>query len=640
MKKLQPSESESSLRALIIGIILIPINSYWIMETEVVWYSGHPTIVSLFFNVIFNISILVLLNFTLKRFRPKIALTQKELVLIYTMLSISSAICGHDMVEILVPILGHAFWFATPENEWKELFWSSIPAWLSLQDRKVLTGYYEGHSSLYSWENLKAWILPVSAWASFIFALLFIMICINSLVRKQWTEREKLSYPIIQLPLQMTGDELEVFKKPLLWLGLASAFGVDFINGLRYFFPIIPEIPITSRIGNLFTERPWNAIGGLQVNLYPFVIGLGFFIPLDLSFSCWFFFWVWRLQLVLASVLGLRGLPQFPYINDQSAGGYLALCIIAIYATKNHLKLAFKKAINRKFDYDESREPLKYRTALLGIGAGMGYITLFGVKAGLALGNIFIFFLIYFMLSTAIARVRAELGSPVHDLHYAGPEFFIVKMTGTRRQRRADLTVMSLFWFITRAYRSHPMPHQLEGFKLAERTGLENKKLLLGMIIAIILGTFSAFWALLDLSYRFGAANRIVGPALIFGREPFDRLQRWLSYPTEPDYPALTFTAIGLLFTIFLAFMRMKFFWWQWHPVGYAVSSSWGMNVFWACLFISWLIKGLILKYGGLKAHRKAIPLFLGFILGECLSRSIWALISVVFSIPTGTGHW
>ena len=32
----------------------------------------------------------------------------------------------------------------------------------------------------------------------------FGMLCINVLVRRPWTEAEKLSYPIIQLPLQMT----------------------------------------------------------------------------------------------------------------------------------------------------------------------------------------------------------------------------------------------------------------------------------------------------------------------------------------------------------------------------------------------------------------------------------------------------
>ena len=45
---------------------------------------------------------------------------------------------------------------------------------------------------------------PVLIWTGFIATLLFVMQCINVILRKQWTDRERLSYPIIQLPLEMT----------------------------------------------------------------------------------------------------------------------------------------------------------------------------------------------------------------------------------------------------------------------------------------------------------------------------------------------------------------------------------------------------------------------------------------------------
>jgi len=122
------------------------------------------------------------------------------------MLSISSSISGHDALISLPSILGHAFWFATPENEWKELFWQYIPRWLAVDDISVLRGYYEGESSFYNAQYIKKWIVPLLWWSAFYFVVLFIILCINVIFRKQWTEREKLSYPIIQLPLEMTGE--------------------------------------------------------------------------------------------------------------------------------------------------------------------------------------------------------------------------------------------------------------------------------------------------------------------------------------------------------------------------------------------------------------------------------------------------
>ena len=73
------------------------------------------------------------------------------------MLSIASGITGHDMLEILVPMLGHAFRFATPENEWRELFLPYLPEWLTVSDSKVARGYYEGEVNLYTPEQLIGW---------------------------------------------------------------------------------------------------------------------------------------------------------------------------------------------------------------------------------------------------------------------------------------------------------------------------------------------------------------------------------------------------------------------------------------------------------------------------------------------------
>ncbi|MDH7571892.1 MAG: hypothetical protein QHJ73_20115, partial [Armatimonadota bacterium] len=56
-----------SFRAVLIAFLLTPLNSLWIVHSEIVQYAGHPTTVSLFFNVIFCLAVLVLLNAALAR---------------------------------------------------------------------------------------------------------------------------------------------------------------------------------------------------------------------------------------------------------------------------------------------------------------------------------------------------------------------------------------------------------------------------------------------------------------------------------------------------------------------------------------------------------------------------------------------
>lgn len=618
---------------LLIAVILIPINIYWNVQMELVRYSGLPTTISLFFNVVFNLFVLSLLNAGVKRFLKKTLFKPGELVVIYTMLSIGCAIAGHSMMEILPPMLGHPFWFATPENDWKNLFWQYLPRWLSVNDQNALRGYYEGNSTLYTLTHLKAWLTPVIAWSAFIFVVVFMMLCINIIVRKQWIEREKLSYPIIQLPLEMT--DTSFFSNRIMWLGFGLAALVDILNGLHFLFPSVPRV-FAKRYYIHFSDKPLNAMGAIPFALYPFVIGLGFLIPLNLSFSCWVFFWFWKSQLVLGSMMGLRSLPGFPYPRFQAVGGYIGVALIALFVSRRHLYAVLKKIFSTKRTLDDSDKPVSYRTVVIAMVVGMLFLVGFCYRAGMSIAVIVVFFTFYYLLSLGITRMRAELGAPVHDLHRTGPEQIMVTTVGTRKLGAQNLTVLSYFWFLSRTYYSHVMPHQLEGFKLANSNRIDNKKFLFAMILASGVGILSAFWVLLHIPYKMGASTRIPWPTVTaFGREPWVRLERWLVNPSNANYPSVMFMIFGLLFTFFLMFMRMKFLWCPLYPAAYAVTNSWGINNIWFCLFLAWTAKQVILRYGGLKVHRKAIPFFFGLILGEFIVGSLWTIIGISFGIST-----
>ncbi len=401
-------------RAILIGVVLVPVNVYWITVSR---GQGAPTTVSLYFNVIFCVFVLIGLNFIVKVLSPKFTLSQGELLTIYVMLAISSSIAGHDLMRGLSSMLAHPFWYATPENEWADLFHRYIPTWLSVSDKTALTDYFRGESSLYSVENVRLWLKPVLWWTSFVFCLLFTMLCINAIVRRQWTEQEKLSYPVIQLPLEMTGGGglSGLMKNRLMWLGFSISATIDILNGLHYLYPSVPsmggrEISSAFNLQPFFTTSPWSAIGWTPVGIYPFAVGMAFFIPLDLSFSCWFFYIFWKGQRILAAMLGLRGLPDFPYIQEQAFGAYIGLSIIAIWVTRKHLRDVLRETLGRKVQTSSSGEPLSYRWAVLGLAGAFIYLVGFCSVAGMSLWVVVLFFAIYYSISIAICRIRAELG--------------------------------------------------------------------------------------------------------------------------------------------------------------------------------------------------------------------------------------
>ncbi|MCD6352079.1 MAG: hypothetical protein J7M26_08160, partial [Armatimonadetes bacterium] len=109
-------------RSVVLALLLIPPNVYWVEQMEMFRYSAHPTTVSLFFNAIFSLLVLAGANHLLRRMSPRLALTQAELLMTYSMICIASCICGHDGIQVLMPIFSWSFWMATPENKWDQLF--------------------------------------------------------------------------------------------------------------------------------------------------------------------------------------------------------------------------------------------------------------------------------------------------------------------------------------------------------------------------------------------------------------------------------------------------------------------------------------------------------------------------------------
>ena len=619
-------------RAFVVSIILIPINIYWNVQMELVRYSGLPTTISLFFNVIFNLLVLSLANIGIKRLFRKTLFKSGELSIIYVMLSIASGIGGHSMMQILPPMLGHPFWFATEENDWKNLFWRYLPEWLTVNDKRALAGYYEG-DTLYKIEYFTAWLIPVLSWFSIIFIILLIMLCLNVIIRRQWVENEKLSYPIIQLPTEMTNSRF--YFNRWMWIGFILVAIVDILNGLHFLIPNIPQVFSKRYYLNLSSE-PFLAMGNLPFALYPFVIGLGFLIPLDLSFSCWFFFWFWKLQLIVGQMVGLSHLPGFPYLHSQAIGGYIGVTLVALYVSRFHLLLVIKQVLAQSSISNSRSQIMSYRKVVILLTVSSIILLALCQKAGMSITVATIFFLLYYLISMGITRMRAELGAPVHDIHYTGPEQMMVWAVGTHRLGTTNLTVLSLFWFLTRTHYSHVMPHQLEGFKISTQVNISQWKTFIAIIVACVMGIFSAFWVLLHIPYQLGALAQIPWPTVnAFGLEPWRRLENWLINPMVTSIPETIFIGVGMLVTFGLMFMRMKFFWFPLYPAAYAVTNSWAIHNIWFCLFIAWVIKIIILQYGGLKAHQKATPFFLGLILGEFTIGSLWTIIGILLGIPT-----
>ena len=67
-------------RAWIIGLLLIPILDFWLQYTEIVAAGPDLAAMSLPMAVLFALLVLIGINLGIKKFRPRMALTQAELL--------------------------------------------------------------------------------------------------------------------------------------------------------------------------------------------------------------------------------------------------------------------------------------------------------------------------------------------------------------------------------------------------------------------------------------------------------------------------------------------------------------------------------------------------------------------------------
>ena len=617
-------------RVLLIVLLVAPFNCYMLIQMELVRYT-FPTWVVPLSNVIFILMGILVINRLIHLFAPSMALRRDELLLFYVMLSLATTLAGGDVLQAVLSVSGHGFWFATEENEWKTLFWSYIPGWLTVDDQKALKGYYLGESSFYLEHHLKVWVPVILAWLALFLLLAFIFLCLNTILRRQWADRERLTFPIIQLPLQMTHPTSGFFRNKGMWLGFAIAGGISLFNGLSTLYPVIPHIPVT-RDYYSFLDPPFNLYDGVWLAFYPFAIGIMFLMPLDVLFSTALFYFLYRNELALANVYGFGKLPKFPYQDEQAFGAFLGLCIFFLWVGRHHFSSILKNAFRRETTIDDADEPMPYRTAVWGLVGGLSLFTLALHRAGMSLWIASIFSLLFLITPIITTRIRTEAGIFVHRYHWQAPRYVLNTILGTRGLGPHNLTTLSICFF-NRGYRPQQMPHQLEAFKIAEQANISPRRMLAGILIAAGIGIISYFWVQLHLFYEKGAESAYFGGwALRYGREFFERLTNLLHYPTTTDWIGLLFMGVGFGVMGVLTYLRVRFFWLPLHPLGYVMAANQQISDFWIPMLICLFLKWAILKHGGIRSYRRAIPFFLGLVLGDFLMGSIWSFLNVMLN--------
>lgn len=629
-----------TFRAVAIGLLaslliaaLDPYGLYVIQGSYMTLDYSTPAAVFVFFVIV------AVVNGTWKRISPGTALRPSELIAIYVMMIVTCVVPTLGLTAQILPVLAAVTYYANPANGWERLIHPHLHPLLAPRDKEAIRLFFEGKpGATVPWE---VWLPPLLAWMPLILALYFVMIAVMVIFRKQWMDRERLAFPVTQLPLEMVNEQEPLLRKSLFWLGFALPFAVGSLIALHNYAPSVPAPAVFTRIPIFRETVTWTFRFSFPM------LGFFYLANLDALFSLWFFnllFMVARGYLNIYGVEihedlgGAYGTPYIPY-KYLGMGAMLMLVATSLWSARSHLSDVVRKSLGRGKDVDDSGEVLSYPAAFWGTVLGLLAMSLWIWWSGLPYWATWLYLLFMMVLFFGLTRVVAETGLAEAVAAMIAPVFTVAGFGSTPFGPRG-LTALGLTWVYSADIRTTVMASSIHGLRLAERTGVRSRGLFWAMMLAIVVSIVASVSVTLLLAYHYGGVNLnrwffIDGPQF-----PYKWVAGKMHNPSEPSVTGWLLTGFGAAVMGFLSAMRQRFVGWPFHPVGFCVGSTWIMDEIWLTCFIAWLLKWLILHFGGLRWFRLSLPFFLGLIVGQYTCNGFWLLMDYLSGAKGNQIFW
>jgi len=647
-----PHLGRLTLRAIVVGLLCVALVAFVTAWAELV--IKRITIGILTFPpVAFGVFVFLTAgNRLVRRIRPRLALRPAELLIIYAMMLLSAWTSSRGAPPRLIALLTSVNYYADPSNKWETTFFPHLPGQLIPWDpgggprQPVVVALYEG---LHYGEPIPwvPWVGPLLRWLAVVLLIFGGFACLAALLRRQWSDNERLSFPLAQLPTEMLRAEAgePFYRHKLLYLGAALPIIIHLVNLAHNINPNLPQITLRWNLHTvLFPSPPLNRMTSFRIYFPLAAIGFFFLLPTELLFSFWFFylFLAKGHEIVLLSLGQTLDRPSHAdtslYLASAEAGGFFVLAAYFLYLTRPALAAALRRAVAGRASCRASPsaddEMLSYRAALIGLVlmviASAGWFTAAGLSFWFGLWEVIVYLLV---ISLVMTRATAEGGLLMTEIIFTPLDIY--GMFAQRQFLGARNLTASVF--ATQPFAGDMRGLALQGMmdtqKIADAVGLRKRSLHAALWIGIAASLVCGFVIQLWLNYRQGAV-------VLSGQYPwlsgvfFQEHAAFLGGEERFNPVATVCFLLGAGFTVLLALMRLQFYWWPLHPLGFVMCGSWSLIVYWFAIFLAWGVKSLIVHYAGLSGYRRARPFFLGLIFGEMGMAVVLTLLDAIWHIP------
>lgn len=599
--------------------------SYWASRGAIDWYSpGFWFGAFLALSAVWNVPVV--------QRGGTLALNRAELVLVYVMLLVVSALCTMGLTQQLLPALTGIFYYASPANQWAEKLFPLFPAKRILVDDGAGNhGFYEGSAAADI--PYAAWVEPLGWWALLLLSLYVAMVSTAVILRRQWVEHERLAYPLTQLGVAIvqgergTGLVNGFLKRGVLWWGAAVPLAYGSLKALHQYYPSLPSFGLIWWVPSFIGQQ------SLQIWISFALVGFSYLISTQIAAGIWIFYLLSKVEAEFLALSGLKSTSKFvygvahePLLAYQGGGALIAMVILGLWAGRGHLRDVWRKALSRHVDIDDGDEIASYRAAVLGVFFGTGGIAGWLWLMGTPLWVGALFAAVALLVFIGIARVVCEAGLAAVRSPMIAPDL-IVQGIGSQTIGAAGVFNLSLSYIWSADIRIFLLAMVANGLKLIQNMDRRSRRVVFWAVVAaVFIGAAGSGWMVFHLAYKYGGINLDSwrfhgGPATIY-----NAAQRTLE-PAGADGLGLAFFAGGAVVMVLLTWARQHLLWWPFHPIGFPVGANFMLDKIWSCVLLAWVLKKLILRFGGAAHYRASQHFFMGLIMGEALCNGLWLVI-------------
>ncbi len=538
-------------------------------------------------------------------------------------------------------------YMATPENLWEEYVFGLVQPYLVVEDAEdQLAWFYEGlpRNAAIPWA---IWVRPTFWWLSFIAALGIGSVAVATILRRQWVEQERLPFPFAQVAEELAETAgpkgfPNYMKQPLFWAGFSIPAFIVLWYIIGYFDPGFPVITVGIQNYNISLGR---YVPSLHGRLNFLIIGFAYFTDLQVLFSIWVFWLLTWFQMGITNRMGLaEGLGEFAGTRQQALGGFIVFCLWGLWVARPHLQAVFQQAfclsarVVKPKRLDDQNELMSYRAAVVAFLACSLFAMFWLFKGGMTLFWAVVVTVFWFVFYTGFAKIVAMTGlvfleSPsslgTGMMGFAPPDSLSPNTIAVRQQ------VGSLY----QNGKSFTMPAAAHAARLGAGMGNRARVLGITVVFAFAFSLIAASASTIYLGYQDGAFNfgtymfRVAAPRYYDGIVSSIR-----DIGKETHYGLrMGFIAFGALGMGILTLCQYRFTWWPLHPIGFIVVTFYSARTAIVSVFLTWLIKFIVLRLGGIALYRRAKPFFIGLIVGYTMSLIVSMGVDLIW-FP-GQGH-